>query len=469
MQFGSVCSGIEAASVAFNALGWKAAWLSEIDAFPSALLSHHYPDVPNLGDMALLPDLIRNGTVTAPDILCGGTPCQAFSMAGNRQSLDDNRGNLSLIFCEIANAIDDVRQRSGRQPAIIIWENVPGVLSTHDNAFGHFLASIAGESEALVAPRNKWPNAGIIIGPKRNVVWRILDAQYFGLAQRRKRVFVVSSARDDIDIGNILFEFESVQVNHQPIRETRKANSSSTENSIGSQSQSGITYSISGNGVHTGTNGNPSGYYEEISPAITENHHASIATEITALAFKVRGKGTYTGENGGRIVNTQIFGGHGMISTEEKTFTIASTQDQYIAYTMREDAIAKTFSIKETDVALTLQATQPTINSHHAQMFIQQPTVWQHIGFDPMRVQTEDISPALSSHMGTGGNNVPFVNIRRLTPRECERLQGFPDDYTLIPYKGKMASDAPRYKALGNSWPVPVVRWIGKRIMEIVK
>jgi len=425
MQFGSVCSGIEAASVAFNALGWKAAWLSEIDAFPSALLSHHYPDVPNLGDMALLPDLIRNGTVTAPDILCGGTPCQAFSMAGNRQSLDDNRGNLSLIFCEIANAIDDVRRRSGQEQSIIIWENVPGVLSTHDNAFGHFLAGLAGESEALVAPRNKWPNAGIIIGPKRNVVWRILDAQYFGLAQRRKRVFVVSSARDDIDIGNILFEFESMQKHHQPVRETRKSHSSSTECSIGSQSQSGMTYSISGNGVHTGTNGNPSGYYEEISPAITENHHASIATDITALAFKVRGKVTYTGENG-------------MISTEEKTFTIASTQDQYIAYTMREDAIAKTFSIKETDVALTLQATQPTINIHHA-------------------------------HMGTGGNNVPFVNIRRLTPRECERLQGFPDDYTLIPYKGKMASDAPRYKALGNSWPVPVVRWIGKRIMEAVK
>jgi len=452
MRFGSVCSGIEAASAAWNPLGWHAAWFSEIESYPCSALAHHYPDVPNLGDMALLPDLIRNGTVTAPDILCGGTPCQAFSMAGNRQSLDDNRGNLSLIFCEIANAIDDVRRRSGQQQSIIIWENVPGVLSTHDNAFGHFLAGLAGESEALVAPRNKWPNAGIIIGPKRNVVWRILDAQYFGLAQRRKRVFVVSSARDDIDIGNILFEFESVQVNHQPIRETRKANSSSTEGSLGSQSQSGMTYSISGNGVHTGTNGNPSGYYEEISPAITENHHASIATEITALAFKVRGKGTYTGENGGRIVNTQIFGGHGMISTEEKTFTIASTQDQYIAYTMREDAIAKTFSDKETDVALTLQATQVT--------------VWQHIGFDPMRVQSEDISPALTSHMGTGGNNVPFVNIRRLTPRECERLQGFPDDYTLIPYKGKMASDAPRYKALGNSWPVPVVRWIGQRIMK---
>jgi site-specific DNA-cytosine methylase len=119
-----------------------------------------------------------------------------------------------------------------------------------------------------------------------------------------------------------------------------------------------------------------------------------------------------------------------MIVSEEKTFTIASTQDQYIAH------------------------------DH---------TIWQKIGFDPMRVQTDDIAPALTSHMGTGGGNVPMVDIRRLTPRECERLQGFPDDYTLIPFKGKMASDAPRYKALGNSWPVPVVQWIGRRIMEILK
>jgi DNA (cytosine-5)-methyltransferase 1 len=463
MQFGSVCSGIEAASVAFNALGWKAAWLSEIDAFPSALLSHHYPDVPNLGDMTFLPDLIRNGTVTAPEMLCGGTPCQAFSMAGNRQSLDDNRGNLSLIFCEIANAIDDVRRARREKPAIILWENVPGVLSTHDNAFGSFLAGLAGESKPLITPRNKWPNAGLVIGPIRSIAWRILDAQYFGLAQRRKRVFLVSSARDDIDIGQILFEFGSVQKHHRPIREIRKADSDTSQRSTDGQSSAGMTYSISGNGVHTGKLGKAPGYEEELSPAITENHHPSVA-------FKVRGKGTYTGENGGRIVNTNIFGGHGMIVSEEKTFTIASTQDQYIAYTMREDAKAKNFHIKETDVSLTLQATQSTVNSHHAQMLIaQNHTIWQKIGFDPMRVQTDDIAPALTSHMGTGGGNVPMVDIRRLTPRECERLQGFPDDYTLIPFKGKMASDAPRYKALGNSWPVPVVQWIGRRIMEILK
>ena len=423
MQFGSVCSGIEAASVAFNPLGMHAAWLAEIDAFPSAVLAHHYPDTPNIGDMALLPELIRSGSVTAPEMLCGGTPCQAFSMAGNRQSLDDDRGNLSLIFCEVANAIDDVRRGRGEKPAIILWENVPGVLSTHDNAFGSFLAGLAGESKPYITPRNKWSNAGLVVGPIRSIAWRILDAQYFGLAQRRKRVFLVSSARDDIDIGQILFEFGSVQKHNRPIREIRKANTDTAERSTDGQSSAGVTYSISGNGVHTGKLGKAPGYEEELSPAITENHHPSVA-------FKVRGKGTYTGENGGRIVNTNIFGGHGMIVSEEKTFTIASTQDQYIAH------------------------------DH---------TIWQKIGFDPMRVQTDDIAPALTSHMGTGCGNVPMVDIRRLTPRECERLQGFPDDYTLIPFKGKMASDAPRYKALGNSWPVPVVQWIGKRIMEILK
>jgi len=460
MRFGSVCSGIEAASVAWNPLGWHAAWFSEIEPYPCSVLAHHYPDVANLGDMTTIAAKIAQRDIEAPDVFCGGTPCQAFSMAGARRSLDDARGNLSLEFCRIANAIDNIRQSDGQQPCIVFWENVPGVLSTHDNAFGHFLAGLAGESEALVAPRNKWANAGLVIGPVRSIAWRILDAQYFGLAQRRKRVFLVSSARDDIDIGQILFEFGSVQKHHRPIREIRKADSETSQRSTDGQSSAGMTYSISGNGVHTGKLGNAPGYEEELSPAITLKHHPSVA-------FKVRGKGTYTGENGGRIVNTNIFGGHGMIVSEEKTFTIASTQDQYIAYTMREDAKAKNFHIKETDVSLTLQATQSTVNSHHAQMLIAQThTIWQKIGFDPMRVQTDDIAPALTSHMGTGGGNVPMVDIRRLTPRECERLQGFPDDYTLVPHRGSLVSDAPRYKALGNSWPVPVVRWIGERIQN---
>ena len=221
MRFGSVCSGIEAASVAWHPLGWKAAWFSEIEPFPSAALAHHYPDVPNLGDMTTLPARILGGEVEAPDVFCGGTPCQAFSVAGLRQSLGDARGNLSLTFCEIANAIDSVRHVRGERPAIVFWENVPGVLSTADNAFGCFLAQLCGGTEPLVAPGG-WTNAGCVSGPKRTVAWRVLDAQYFGVAQRRRRVFVVASARNDFDPAAVLFEFDGVRRDSAPSREARE-------------------------------------------------------------------------------------------------------------------------------------------------------------------------------------------------------------------------------------------------------
>lgn len=218
MRFGSVCSGIEAASVAWEPLEWEAAWLAEIEPFPSAVLAHHYPDVPNYGDMTLLLAKILSGEIEAPDMLCGGAPCQAFSVAGNRQSLDDARGNLSLTFCEIANAIDSVRT----VPTIIFWENVPGVLSTKDNAFGCFLAGLAGDDEPLQPTGKRWTNAGIVLGSKRAVAWRVLDSQYFGLAQRRKRVFVVASARDGFDPAQVLFEFDGLRRDSAPSKEAGK-------------------------------------------------------------------------------------------------------------------------------------------------------------------------------------------------------------------------------------------------------
>jgi DNA (cytosine-5)-methyltransferase 1 len=192
VKFGSVCSGIEAASVAWESLGWKAAWFSEIEPFPCAVLKHHYPDVPNHGDMTTLPDRILSGEVEAPDVFCGGTPCQAFSVAGNRKSLDDARGNLSLTFCEIANAIDSVRHDAGKRPAVIFWENVPGCRNTKDNFFGCFLAELCGATEALEIEKGKWPTSGLVVGERRRVAWATLDARWFGLAQRRKRVFVVA-------------------------------------------------------------------------------------------------------------------------------------------------------------------------------------------------------------------------------------------------------------------------------------
>ena len=222
MRFGSVCSGIEAATMAWTPLGWEAAWLSEIEPFPCAVLAHHYPEVPNLGDMTTIATRILTGEVEAPEVFTGGTPCQAFSVAGLRQSLSDDRGNLSLKFVEIADAIDHVRTSRGDDPSIIIWENVPGVLSTKDNAFGCFLGALAGESVPLHAPGGRWSNAGCVYGPQRAIAWRTLDAQFFGVAQRRRRVFVVASARDGFDPAAVLFEFDGMRRDSAPSREARQ-------------------------------------------------------------------------------------------------------------------------------------------------------------------------------------------------------------------------------------------------------
>lgn len=222
ITFGSVCSGIEAASVALGPLGFVPAWLSEIDPFASAVLAHHYPAIPNLGDMTAIARRVLTGEVAAPDVLCGGTPCQAFSVAGLRNSLADARGNLTLKFVELADAIDHVRLARGEPAAGILWENVPGVLSTKDNAFGCFLAGLAGEDEPLQPPGGRWANAGAVYGPARAVAWRTLDAQYFGVAQRRRRVFVVASARNGFDPAAVLFEWDGMRRDTAPSRETGK-------------------------------------------------------------------------------------------------------------------------------------------------------------------------------------------------------------------------------------------------------
>jgi DNA (cytosine-5)-methyltransferase 1 len=373
MRFGSVCSGIEAASVAWHPLGWKAAWLSEIEAFPSAVLNHHYPDVPNLGDMTTLPDRILSGEVEAPDVFCGGTPCQAFSVAGLRKSLDDARGNLSLTFVGIANAIDHVRSVRSDSPAIVFWENVPGVLNTKDNAFGCFLAALAGEDDALVPPGQRWTNAGCVFGPQRAVAWRVLDAQYFGVAQRRRRVFVVASARADFDPTKVLFEFQGVRRDTAPSREKGQRIAPTVTN--------GPPFSRTGNdrvetdAVITMAHGQGGAEIAtDRSPTLTCNHEAPIAAYSLPITFS------------GQMSNPHT----------------------------------------DVDIMQTLQAK------------------------NPMAVATA-------------------MQVRRLTPVECERLQGFPDNYTDIRLKGKPTPDGPRYKALGNSWAVPVVAWIGSRIAQEVQ
>lgn len=214
LNYLSVCSGIEAASVAWGPLGWTAAAFSEIEKFPCAVLAHHYPDVPNLGDMTLM-DVEPLGRI---DILVGGTPCQAFSVAGLRQSLGDARGNLTLSYVRL---VHELVEHHGLRNAV--WENVPGVLSTKDNAFGCFLGALVGSDDPVLAPGGRrWPDAGMVSGPKGRAAWRILDAQYFGLAQRRRRVFVVSDFGNGADPAAVLFEPEGVPGNPAPRREQRE-------------------------------------------------------------------------------------------------------------------------------------------------------------------------------------------------------------------------------------------------------
>ena len=164
MKYLSICSGIEAASVAFGPLGWKPLAFSEIEAFPHAVLKHHYPDTPCHGDFTTLKD---EPWIVDADMLCGGTPCQAFSVAGNRQSLADDRGNLTLQFVLLADAIDHLRSTAGREPAWILYENVPGILSTNDNAFGAFLGGLVGRTTPIPEPADGWTGAGVVDGPTR--------------------------------------------------------------------------------------------------------------------------------------------------------------------------------------------------------------------------------------------------------------------------------------------------------------
>lgn len=191
LTVGSVCSGIAAPEAAWAPLGWDFLWSADIEPFPNTVRAARFQGVPNLGDMTGIAAQVLAGEVAAPDVLVGGTPCQSFSVAGLRKGLADDRGNLALEFIRLADAIDAVRRAAGKPPAWILWENVPGVLSDAGNAFGAFLAGLVG-SDAPLVPRGRWTDAGVVHGAGRCAAWRILDAQFFGLAQRRERIFVLA-------------------------------------------------------------------------------------------------------------------------------------------------------------------------------------------------------------------------------------------------------------------------------------
>lgn len=464
LRYGSVCSGIEAASIAWEPLGMRPAWFAEIEPFPSAVLAHRWPHIANLGDMTKLAKKVLAGEIESPDVLVGGTPCQAFSIAGLRGGLDDERGALTLKYVELANAIDDKRAESFLKPAVIVWENVPGVLSSADNAFGCFLAGLAGEDapfEPGARPESrksnafwrwdvktschapKWPQCGCIYGPQRKVAWRILDAQYFGVAQRRRRVFVVASARTDLDPATILFEFEGVRRNIAPSRKKKEIASAIIANGA----------AISG---------------ESLNPCLHADMPPGMKSTKAVNAFRMAAFGEYIDDETASTVKARDF----KDATDLAVFS--STGAGFWS-----------------EGHGTLRAREQESHEHLVTLaFPERMSGTQHAA-------TKNTSPSLMAQNPTAVcyevRNAE-VAVRRLTPVECERLQGFPDGHTLIPTEKRktissdelaylrnhypdlseeeaamLAADGPRYKAIGNSMAVPVMQWIGCRILATVE
>jgi len=600
MKFGSVCSGIEAASCAWEPLGWKAAFFSEIEKFPSQVLAHHYPDVPNMGDMTKFkewPDADIN-------VLVGGTPCQSFSVAGLRRGLDDPRGNLMLTFLAIADRY---------RPKWLVWENVPGVLSSNGGKdFGTFLGGL-GELGYGFA-------------------YRVLDAQYFGVPQRRRRVFVVACLGNWQSAAAVLFERHCFEGHPAPSRKkgediagtfTARANSGgwgsdvdlaagnymqpvakcltaskgqrndvATDNFVGFWNGNDIAESLTctsnnqrmpdkgkmqmvvqpaayglagtmiGRKDENGPNGK--GWYEEACPTQTKTDiHAVAITHPVAYALDSLASNSMKSANpisgcnevdiskaldtsrgldpscnqGGMAVAQpiayNIAPGKGLlkddihITNADATKTLDAfgsnpAMHQGGAAIVQPIAFSGQMSNPQTDVDMTgtLGAKNPMavcLGGQHPNAGIgidQSPTLTEAMGaggghipimaqpiaFDAYNQTTSDTVAALRCAAGgvfdntvaqpiaptlTAANNpsrspqasevtdqiaavyATSMAVRRLTPVECERLQGFPDGYTDIQLKGKPTPDGPRYKALGNSMAVPVMRWIGQRIEAV--
>ena len=402
MRFGSVCSGIEAASVAWHDLGWSAAWFAELDAAPSAVLSSHYPHTPNLGDMTAIATRVLMGDVEAPDLLVGGTPCQAFSVAGLRNSLDDQRGQLSLEFIRLANAIKEARIKRGQPAPIIIWENVPGVLSTKDNAFGCFIGALCGETEALQPTGARWTRAGVVFGAERTVAWRVLDAQYFGVAQRRQRLFVIASDQDAACPAQILFEWDGQRRDIKPSRATRQ------------------------------------------SPTNFAAQRTQLSREPSTTCAHAFGRGGYADFKPTQIGATLTASGGAAGGGSESI--IASFDTGHITNPHNRSKVDPI-------------APCPTLTVG-GQMNI---LAFQSNAGASAGLSIGHIAPTLTTNCGHVATQFD-TTVRRLMPEECESLQGFPQGYTLVNHRGKPMTDTPRYKMLGNSMAVPVMRWIGERI-----
>ena len=378
MRYASLCDGIGAVHCAWQPLGWECAWTSEIDRFPIAVVDLRW-GFRNLGDMTeITGDMIdEHGRL---DLLVGGTPCQSFSVAGLRGGLDDARGNLALRFMQLCAAA---------RPRWVVWENVPGVLSVDG---GRAFGSILGALEEL---RYGW-------------AYRTLDAQWFGVAQRRRRVFVVGCLGDWRRAAALLFEQQSVRGDPATREAPREA-----------------AASIAGRGAAGAS------WPAEVSCCI----NSSFGNKIGLDGQHIDGGGSMFVPGRGAAVASWWDGGQ-----------LSNTID------------AKADCHRMPDKGRLNAVLEPVAHTSDG-------------------VVADPITTTEGKTWENAGNNGRLRNcvqepmaVRRLTPRECERLQGFPDDYTLIPWRKKPAEDCPdgpRYRALGNSMAVPVMRWIGERIEAV--
>ena len=366
MKYLSICSGIEAATVAWHPMGWTPEAFSEIEKFPSAVLAQRYPTVCNFGDMTKY----KEWNIGKIDLLVGGTPCQSFSIAGLRKGLDDPRGNLALVYLGIAERF---------RPRWFLWENVPGVLSSYS---GPEPPSDLEEGQEWETEETSDFECFTTALAKLGYGWayRILDAQYFGVPQRRGRVFVVGYLGDWRRAASVLFERHSLSGDSPPSREKRKE--------------------ITGGAVVS----------SETAPSLRAQPQSSHRTDSEAFAMA-------HGQGGAEIVKN---GAPSLTCNHEAPICFNS-------------------------------------NAHPDEMAVANTVIGQ----------TASQSPAVCFEQNTNNSQV-----RRLTPVECERLQGFPDNYTRISWRNKQPEncpDGPRYKALGNSMAVPVMRWLGERISLVDK
>jgi DNA (cytosine-5)-methyltransferase 1 len=375
VTYGSVCSGIEAATVAWEPLGFDPAWFAEIDPFCSALLEYRYPHVANLGDFTQID--APPGTI---DVLVGGTPCQSFSVAGKRGGLDDARGNLALEFCRLAGRL---------RPRWIVWENVPGVLSSNGGRdFGSILGALAELGYGCA--------------------WRVLDAQFFGVPQRRRRLFVVGHLGDWRRAAAVLLERESLCRDTPARRKARKEVAGALGGGAGER-----------------------GWCNDLDRM----------TFVPEIAYALNSKGA-----SGRLdaQSNETF----VAQTQPIGFSAKDSGADLSAMSPALHAMARDRSNANGggQVAVCVQEGQTGVREHETAGTVRSDAPGSQAGGSLIRHR---------------------MAVRRLTPRECERLQGFPDDYTLIPYRGKPAPDGPRYRAIGNSMAVPVMRWIGRRIQMV--